>query len=72
MFLVRYVSGGLLFLKPLGTFITMRRAMIFVNDIFVSAESFSSALCAREFSDLQNRGLGLLVYKTRRRITVST
>ena len=65
MFLVRYVSGGLLFLKPLGTFLTMRRAVIFVNDIFVSAEWFSSALYAREFSILQHREVELAVYKTR-------
>ncbi len=33
MFQVRYVSGGLLFLKPLGTFITMRLEETFVNGI---------------------------------------
>ena len=33
MFQVRYVSGGLLFLKPLGTFLTMLPGAIFVNGI---------------------------------------
>ncbi|HEY9139740.1 MAG TPA: hypothetical protein VIN93_02560, partial [Bryobacteraceae bacterium] len=30
-FPVRYVSGGLLFLKPLGTFINMNPPEVFVN-----------------------------------------
>jgi hypothetical protein len=35
MFQVRYVSGGLLFLKPLGTLITMLLVLIFVNRIVI-------------------------------------
>ena len=31
-FQVRYVSGGLLFLKPLGTFLTMSSLAFFVNE----------------------------------------
>jgi hypothetical protein len=33
MFQVRYVSGGLLFLKPLGTFLTMLPKPCGVNEI---------------------------------------
>jgi hypothetical protein len=39
-FLVRYVSGGLLFLKPLGTFPNMRPGRDFVNFFFVRFSSF--------------------------------
>ncbi len=70
MFLVRYVSGGLLFLKPLGTFTTMRPVIIFVNDVCIAEDSFSSTLYLREFSDLQDAGFGLPVNKTRGRIIV--
>jgi hypothetical protein len=70
MFLVRYVSGGLLFLKPLGTFPTMRPVLIFVNDVCIAEDSFSSTLYLPEFSDLQGAGFGLPVNKTRGRIIV--
>jgi hypothetical protein len=39
-FLVRYVSGGLLFLKPLGTFLNMRPGRDFVNFFSVRFSSF--------------------------------
>jgi len=40
MFLVRYVSGGLLFLKPLGTFLTMLPLEIRVNEISQQNKAF--------------------------------
>jgi len=42
MFPVRYVSGGLLFLKPLGTFINMIPKPISVNSFSVCYESIST------------------------------
>jgi hypothetical protein len=42
-FLDRYVSGGLLFLKPLGTFFTMPSSPFFVNGFYVLRRPFSSA-----------------------------
>ena len=42
-FLVRYVSGGLLFLKPLGTFSTMHPTSFFVNALVSDRALFSSA-----------------------------
>jgi len=44
MFQVRYVSGGLLFLKPLGTFLTMRRSRRNVNRFSVCKLSFHQVL----------------------------
>jgi hypothetical protein len=41
-FLARYVSGGLLFLKPLGTFFTMILSPFFVNAFQVPMDTFSS------------------------------
>jgi len=41
-FQVRYVSGGSLFLKPLGTFFTMLRAALPVNYFLLSVNTFSS------------------------------
>ena len=41
---VRYVSGGLLFLKPLGTFLTMRSLITFVNTIVFFADLFNKML----------------------------
>ena len=37
---VRYVSGGLLFLKPLGTFLTMPPQVYFVNAIVIQSSPF--------------------------------
>jgi len=42
-FLVRYVSGDSLFLKPLGTFFTMIPSPNFVNIFSVLKDAFSSA-----------------------------
>ncbi len=41
-FQVRYVSAGLLFLKPLGTFLTMLPMPVFVNAFSVRNETFST------------------------------
>ncbi|MEO8592750.1 MAG: hypothetical protein ABI759_05485, partial [Candidatus Solibacter sp.] len=38
----RYVSVGLLFLKPLGTFFTMLSTIFFVNAILASFNTISS------------------------------
>jgi hypothetical protein len=40
MLQVRYVSGGLLFLKPLGTFLTMLPKPVCVNDFWMSNTYF--------------------------------
>ena len=42
MFPVRYFFGGLLFLKPLGTFLTMLLIANPVNGFCEDAETFSS------------------------------
>jgi len=47
-FLIRYVSGGLLFLKPLGTSFTMRSKLSSVNTVCARKTGFStifSILC---------------------------
>jgi hypothetical protein len=49
---VRYVSGGLLFLKPLGTLITMLPGTIFVNGIVTRYSSFPQLCEANEISEL--------------------
>ena len=43
-FLVRYVSGGLLFLQPLGTFFTMRREPFLVKWFLVLLTTFPQHL----------------------------
>jgi hypothetical protein len=43
-FQVRYVSAGLLFLKPLGTFFTMLPAWVSVNAFLSEIASFPQAL----------------------------
>ncbi|HEV3333554.1 MAG TPA: hypothetical protein VG096_21365, partial [Bryobacteraceae bacterium] len=40
MFLVRYASGGLLFLKPLGTFLTMLPETSGVNEFWMQNTYF--------------------------------
>ncbi|HUI81636.1 MAG TPA: hypothetical protein VLY24_27110, partial [Bryobacteraceae bacterium] len=40
MLQVRYLSGGLLFLKPLGTFPTMLPPVSFVNGIVIEQSPF--------------------------------
>ena len=42
MFPVRYAFAGWLFLKPLGTFPTMRPMGVSVNDICIAETGFSS------------------------------
>ncbi len=43
-FPIRYVSGGLLFLKPLGTFLNMIFPRFLVNRFFVRSSSFQQLL----------------------------
>jgi hypothetical protein len=45
-FLVRYVSGGSLFLKPLGTFPTMRPKQFSVNVFLVRSRTFPQYISA--------------------------
>jgi hypothetical protein len=51
LFDARYVSGGLLFLKPLGTFPTMRPNPFFVNGFHAGKAGFSSRFIPFQFSD---------------------
>ncbi|MEO8369244.1 MAG: hypothetical protein ABI806_08595, partial [Candidatus Solibacter sp.] len=51
----RYVSAGLLFLKPLGTFFTMLPKAISVNAFPASVNTFSSAFISLIF--LRFRGI---------------
>ena len=63
-FQVRYVSAGLLFLKPLGTFFTMLPIGFFVNAYSVRIHPFSSAFISLVFSVLQRFSCLCPVYKT--------
>jgi hypothetical protein len=52
-FQIRYVSAGLLFLKPLGTFFTMLRIAISVNSFLGGSARFSSIFIAFTINILQ-------------------
>jgi hypothetical protein len=52
-FPIRYVSGGLLFLKPLGTFLTMRQGAFNRQFIFPSIPFFSTDSFAPVSNELQ-------------------
>jgi len=75
MLQVRYVSGGLLFLKPLGTFPTMLPMPVCVNDFWMSNTYFQqfffgfiSATYSRRDVDVlwikQDRDIPFLRYDT--------
>jgi hypothetical protein len=66
-FQVRYVSAGLLFLKPLGTFFTMLPMRIFVNAFSVRKGTFSSAFIPFVLNGLKNLSDECLVDKTNAR-----
>jgi hypothetical protein len=76
-FLVRYVSGDLLFLKPLGTFITMNPAAILVNANVSRAPEIPQHLFGCVFTVLRAAAGEFLVNKTvwndpvRRRAAIS-
>ena len=53
-FPVRYVSGGLLFLKPLGTSFTMLRSLVFVNLFLVAKNTFPRIISALFSSGYRN------------------
>jgi hypothetical protein len=53
MFPVRYVSGGLLFLKPLGTFINMILKSVSVNLFCEDSRSISTRNIRLDFSVLR-------------------
>jgi len=53
LFETRYASGGLLFLKPLGTFSNMRPNPFFVNGFSRGKAGFSSRFISFQFSDFQ-------------------
>jgi hypothetical protein len=63
-FQVRYVSAGLLFLKPLGTFFTMLLMHIFVNAFSVRKGTFSSAFIPFVLNNLWSFCRESLVDKT--------
>jgi hypothetical protein len=66
-FQVRYVSAGLLFLKPLGTILTMLPMRIFVNAFPVWNGTFSSIFIPFVFNNLGNFSGESVVDKTRAR-----
>jgi hypothetical protein len=66
-FQVRYVSAGLLFLKPLGTFFTMLPARVFVNAFPVWNDTFSSIFIPFVFNNLGKSSGESTVDKTRTR-----
>jgi hypothetical protein len=59
-FLVRYVSGGLLFLKPLGTSLNMPSPGLFVNPFLTRRRPFSSSYLRHVSKQLQKRGVDCL------------
>jgi hypothetical protein len=63
-FQVRYVSAGLLFLKPLGTFFTMLPMRIFVNAFSVWDGTFSSVFIPFVLNNLWNLPGESIVDKT--------
>jgi hypothetical protein len=63
---VRYVSGGLLFLKPLGTSYTMRPPSFAVNRFSKYFDYISTGFLIIRFKQLAARGRESLVDKTRR------
>src|SRR5271157_293844 len=63
-FQVRYVSGGLLFLKPLGTFPNMRGFAFFVNCKFPCFGNISSVFISRVSIRLRVEYAGFAVDKT--------
>ena len=63
-FQVRYVSAGLLFLKPLGTFFTMLPMGVYVNAFLYSKRHFSSAFILFIFNYLWRSPCACLVDKT--------
>jgi hypothetical protein len=63
-FQVRYVSAGLLFLKPLGTFFTMLLMRVFVNAFSVRNGTFSSAFIPFVLNNLWSSPRESLVDKT--------
>jgi hypothetical protein len=64
-FLVRYVSGGLLFLKPLGTFFNMILSPFFVNRFPVLPNTISTTFIWLVSNRLQGEPGALTVDKTR-------
>jgi len=70
-FPVRYFTGGSLFLKPLGTFLTMRLRRIFVNDFCGLRCAFPQYLSQGVFMKLRRFGSAYFVEKTRRDEPVS-
>ena len=69
-FPIRYVSVSLLFLKPLGTFLTMPVSRRAVNGFFVPSRSFSTISLDSISNTLQRNGAEFPVNKTwtRRRV----
>jgi hypothetical protein len=63
MFPVRYVSGGLLFLKPLGTFINMILKSDFVNIFCECYDAISTTNISFDFSSLGRQGSEFVVHK---------
>jgi hypothetical protein len=63
-FLDRYVSGGLLFLKPLGTFSTMIPSPFSVNEFCELRSRFSSAFIMPVSKWLHGISIGIIVDKT--------
>ena len=63
-FQVRYVSAGLLFLKPLGTSLTMLPKRISVNAFSVRTGTFSTRFIWRIFISLQRSSRVSPVHKT--------
>src|SRR5439155_25489583 len=63
-FQVRYVSGGLLFLKPLGTSYTMRPQTYSVNQFLNCFVRFSSDYFSFVSRGLQTRNTEFAVHKT--------
>jgi hypothetical protein len=64
MFPVRYVLGGLLFLKPLGTSFNMLPIPIFVNSFCEQLAWISSAKIYPDIRGLREAVGGYPVYKT--------
>jgi len=64
MFPVRYVSGGLLFLKPLGTFINMIPNSVSVNIFCACYTAISTRNISRDFSGLRAAVSAFSVHKS--------